>query len=315
MAVDPIAEAILADLGPAGKPRIETQPPQAVRRAARETKLMFAGEPEPIADMHDLVIDRPGGPIPARIYRSLARDVQTSALPLLVYFHGGGWMMGDLDTHDQLCRRLANLTGGVIFAIDYRLAPEHKFPAAVDDALASVEWAVRNHQALGVDGARISVGGDSAGANLAAVTSLANRGSKDVRIRSQVLFYPVFDLSLRYAETCQIDGNFSLTYSTLVWFRGLYLRDAGDQRDWRASPLLAERLDDLPPALIVTAQYDPLHLEAFEYVRRLQDSHVRTTHIHMNDQCHGFLNSGTYNAKKREIMRMIAAAIRYQWAS
>jgi acetyl esterase len=313
MAVDPLAEAILADLGQAGKPRIETQSPQAVRRAARETKLMLAGEPEPVAEVHDLVIDRPGRPIPARMYRSVSRDMQASALPLLVYFHGGGWMMGDLDTHDQLCRRLANLTGGALLAVDYRLAPEHKFPAGVEDALSSVEWASRNHAALGIDVARLSVGGDSAGGNLAAVAALANRGSKDVRIRSQVLFYPALDLSLRHAETCEIDESFPLTCATLAWFRGLYLRNAADQRDWRASPLVADRLDDLPPALIVTAKYDPLHLEAFEYVRRLQDSHVRTTHIHMNDQCHGFLNSGAYNARKREIMHMIAAGIRYQW--
>jgi acetyl esterase len=315
MAVDPIAAAILADLGQAGKPRIETQPPLAVRRAQRETKLMLAGEPEPIAEVRDLVIDRPGGSIPARIYRSVARDAQESAPPLLVYFHGGGWMMGDLDTHDQLCRRLAMLTAGVILSVDYRLAPEHQFPAAVDDALASVEWASRNHATLAVDATRISVGGDSAGGNLAAVATLAFRSSKDIRIRSQILFYPVLDLSLIHAETWQIEGNFPLTYSSMAWFRDLYLRNAGDQRDWRASPLLADRLDDLPPALIVTAKYDPLYPEACEYLRRLQDSRVKTMHIHMSDQCHGFLNSGTYNAKKKEVMRMIAAGIKYQWES
>lgn len=313
MRADPLADALLADVRRAGKPRTETMSPHEARRTSREAKLLLAGEPLPIGQVEDLRIDRPGMPIPARIYRRRLLGEEDGARPLLVFFHGGGWMIGDLDTHDQLCRRLANETDGTVLAVDYRLAPENKFPAAVEDALYAVAWAAENAEVLGVDAARLSVGGDSAGGNLAVVAALANRGADAVRIRSQVLLYPVLDMSLQLAADYELDKDFPLTHATLEWFRSHYLRSADDEQDWRASPLLEDRLEGVPPALVVTARYDPLYPEAMAYLRRLQDCGVRTVHLHMNDQCHGFLNTGHHDPVKAEILRMVCAGIRYLW--
>lgn len=281
---------------------------------SRESKLALAGEPEPLAEVSNLIIGDPTHPVPARLYRAVPLDLQGQAVPLLIFFHGGGWMMGDLDTHDQLCRRLAAGTGGTILAVDYRLSPEHRFPCAVEDALSAVSWASRNCEMLGVDAARISVGGDSAGGNLAAVVAQASRASADIRVHSQVLLYPVLDLSLKHAAGYELDDDFPLTFTTLAWFRSHYLRSAEDELDWRASPLLADHINGLPPALVVTMRYDPLCIEGHEYVRRLQENNIVVLHFHISDQCHGFLNSGKCDERYTEAMRIIAAATRYLWA-
>lgn len=315
MRADPLADALLADVRRAGKPRTETMSPHEARRTSREAKLLLAGEPLPIGQVEDLRIDRPGMPIPARIYRRRLLGEEDGARPLLVFFHGGGWMIGDLDTHDQLCRRLANETGGTILSVDYRLSPEHKFPAAVEDALFAVAWAHQNSTLLGIDSARISVGGDSAGGNLAAVVALADKSNAEIKIRSQVLLYPALDMSLKFASAYDLDEDFPLTHATLAWFRGHYLDGDADIADWRASPLFAASLEGLPPTLVVTAKYDPLYPEAAEFVRRLQLAGVRVLHLHLNDQYHGFLNTGHHDPAKTEIMRMLGAGIKYLWAS
>lgn len=312
---EPVAAALLTDIRHAGKPRTETLSPLEARRTSREAKLKAAGTPLLIAQMEDVVIERTGAPIAARVYRSLPLHEQSAAAPLLVFFHGGGWMIGDLDTHDQLCRRLANETGGTILSVDYRLSPEHKFPAAVEDALFAVAWAHKNSTFLGIDSTRISVSGDSAGGNLAAVVALADKGDAEINIRSQVLLYPALDMSLKFASAYDLDEDFPLTHATLAWFRSHYLDGGADMSDWRASPLLAASLEGLPPTLVVTARYDPLYPEAAEYVSRLQLAGVRVLHLHFNDQCHGFLNAGHHDPAKIEIMRMLGTGIKSLWVT
>ncbi|MEX0693868.1 MAG: alpha/beta hydrolase [Rhodospirillales bacterium] len=311
--IDPVADALLAEIRKVAKPRTESLSPLEARRTSREAKLKLAGTPLPTAEVHDLVMDRPGAPIPARIYRRRALEKQDCAAPLLVFFHGGGWMIGDLDTHDQLCRRLANETGGTILSVDYRLSPEHKFPAAVEDALFSVAWAHENSAFLGIDSTRLSVGGDSSGGNLAVVASLANRDRKKVRICSQVLLYPVLDMTLKYAQHYELDPAFPLTYPTLAWFKSHYLENGADEMDWRASPMHVETLEGLPPTLIVTARYDPLYPEAAAFVHHLRKSDIDVDHTHFNDQCHGFLNAGHHDPARIEIMRTICQKIRSLW--
>lgn len=310
---DPVAEALLSAVRNAGNPRTESLTPLEARRTSREAKLKLAGPPLPIAESSDLTIQRPGAPIPARIFRSVPLHAQESAAPALVFFHGGGWMIGDLDTHDQLCRRLANETGGTVVSVDYRLAPEHKFPAAVEDALHAVEWTSLNSDELGIDPARLSVGGDSAGGNLAAVAALANRGGPGVRIRSQILFYPAVDMTLNLAAHYELDPDFPLTCATLNWFRSHYLEDGADETDWRASPLHATSLKGLPPALIVTAKYDPLWPEAVAFAGRLRDNGIDVQHAHFDDQCHGFLNAGHHDPTRIEVMRALCQDIRRLW--
>jgi acetyl esterase len=230
------------------------------------------------------VRDVDAGGVPSRLYRpSSAPD-----LALLVYFHGGGWVVGDLDTHDHVCRSLANATEMVVLAVDYRLAPEHKFPAAVDDALAATSWAHENAASLGADPGRVAVAGDSAGANLAAV--VAQRGA--VPIKYQVLVYPTVDMSMSLPAIETNAVGPTLTKTMMRWFIDHYLRDDRDTKNVDASPILASDgvLAKVAPALIITAEFDPLCDDGEEYGRRLMQNGVNATVVRFNGMLHGFFS-------------------------
>jgi acetyl esterase len=231
---------------------------------------------------------------------------------VLVYLHGGGWTMGDLDTHDVLCRELATGAGCALIAVDYRLGPEHRFPAAVDDALAATRWVQDQAAALGVDPARLALGGDSAGGNLAAVVALALRdeGGDAPAPRLQLLIYPATDMRCG-APSHQHNGDgYLLTRDTIAYFRGHYITDTRHHVDWRASPLLHGDLSNLPPALVLTAGFDPLRDEGLAYAAALTKAGNRATYVCFERQIHGFITMGRVLDEANAAVSMCAAELR-----
>ena len=260
------------------------------RRLYKETRAALAPSAPEVGEVRNLAAPGPAGPIPLRLYRGRG-TVDGVPLPALVYFHGGGWTVGDLDTHDVVCRTLANRARCVVIATDYRMGPEHRFPAAVDDSLAVTRWVAQERVALGIDAARIAVGGDSAGGNLAAVVALALRDAGGPQLVFQALIYPVTDQRLEFASHAKFSEGYLLTRKNLLWFRDNYL-EAADYDDWRASPLRAADLAHLPPAHIITAGYDPLLDEGKAYSDRLLAAGVPVLYECFEGMAHGFLTMG-----------------------
>jgi acetyl esterase len=210
-------------------------------------------------------------------------------LPALVFFHGGGWTIGDLDTHDVVCRQLAIGARCVVFSVDYRLAPESPFPAAVEDCVSATRYVLRNSHSLKIDPARIAVGGDSAGGNLAAVVALAMRGEG---IAFQLLIYPATDQRCEFPSHRRNGTGYLLTSEGIEYFRGCYLPNRKDWTDWRASPLLASDHSNLPPAFVLTAGYDPLVDEGRAYADALAKAGVEVAYREYADMVHGFVLFG-----------------------
>jgi len=291
MELDPGAQRVLDLIREAGRPPYETLPPSEARALYRKGRVLLQPEPPPVALVRDLTAPAPHGTIPLRLYRG-AGTAPERALPALVFFHGGGWVIGDLDTHDGVCRQLANVAGCAVVAVDYRLAPEHKFPAAVEDCIGATDWIAANAGALGIDPTRLAVGGDSAGGNLAAVVSLTARDRGGPSLRFQLLIYPAVDMAMDHESHRRFIADLPLTHTTAVWFRDLYLRSAADRPDWRASPLRAPDLRALPPAYVVTVGFDPLCAEGEDYADRLRAAGVPVTYRHLPGQIHGFITMG-----------------------
>jgi len=304
--LDPNVRLLLEGIEALGGPAIETLPPAEARQLAIEGMKLVEGAREPLRSVQELRIPGPGGEIPIRVYTPEA----PGPLPVLVYFHGGGWVVCNLDTHDVVCTAIAHRAGAVVVAVDYRLAPEHKFPAAVVDCYAATAWVAANAGQLGVDPKRISVGGDSAGGNLAAVVSIRSRDENGPAIRSQVMVYPVTDLSSfatpSYAEFAE---NHYLTKKEMEWFRDLYLRNAEDARNPHASPLLAENLRGLPPALVITAECDPLRDEGAAYAKRLEDAGVPVTYTCYAGMIHPFFSLSGVIPQAFEAIQQVAGAV------
>jgi len=210
-------------------------------------------------------------------------------LPVLVYLHGGGWVICDLETHDPTCRAISNGADCVVVSVDYRLAPEHKFPAAADDAYAATAWVAQHAQELGADASRVAIGGDSAGGNLTAAVALMARERAGPPLSFQVLIYPVLDLASESASRKENGEGYFLTAAGMTWYEEQYLRDDADRKNVLASPLLAGDLAGLPPALVVTAEYDPLRDEGEAYGRRLTEAGVPATVSRYDGMFHGFL--------------------------
>ena len=230
-----------------------------------------------------------------------------------MFFHGGGWVVGDIATHDTVCRHLANRADCAVVSVDYRLAPEHKFPAAVEDCVAATGWVAENAAALGVDPARLAVGGDSAGGNLAAVVCLMARDGGAPRIAHQLLIYPATDAAMRHASVTRFAEGYVLTRSTMRWFYDQYLRSPDDAADWRVSPLAAADLSGLPPAYVLTAGYDPLCDEGDEYAARLAAAGVAVEHRRFPGQIHGFVTNGKIIRAADPALDEAAAALKKAW--
>lgn len=290
-----------------GHRSFETLEPLAAREEIRRTAAAFSGTPLPMARVEDREIPGPAGPIPARLYQPFAGGPPR---PLLVFLHGGGWVVCDLDTHDACCRFLARQAELNVLSVGYRLAPEHRFPAAVDDCFAAFRWAAENAARLGSDSSRVAVGGDSAGGNLSAVIAqLAARGAGP-QPALQLLLYPVTDLSTKHASYRLFSKGFFLTEQQMDWYRGHYLPDEAAALDPRASPLLASDVSGLAPAHIVTAGFDPLRDEGERYARRLEAAGVPVTLRRYDGLIHGFANAPDVGKAPRRAMEEIAAALR-----
>ncbi len=304
----PQARALLALIAERGVPPTHTLSPQEARAVYRDRRGFTQPAPPPVASVQSLQAEGPQGAIPLRLYRPLG-TMPDQTLPALVYYHGGGWVIGDLDTHDTLCRELANGSGCAVVS-DYRLAPEHRFPAAVDDAIAAARWVRREAAALKLDADRIAVGGDSAGGNLAAVVAIAARDAGEPPFAWQLLIYPATDQH-RTAPSHERNGQgYLLTSDTMDYFSGHYIPDARLYADWRASPLLHPDLSRLPPALVLTAGYDPLRDEGLAYAQKLSEAGTRATHLSFERQIHGFILMGKVLAEANDAVRLCAAALR-----
>ncbi|MDW8470228.1 MAG: alpha/beta hydrolase [Burkholderiales bacterium] len=261
-----------------------------------------------------MLADGPGGPIPVRAYRPQGAD-DGARLPALVYFHGGGWVIGDLDTHDVVCRTLANGARCAVFSVEYRKAPEAPFPAAVEDAIAATAWVAANAAALGADAARLAVGGDSAGGNLAAVTALAARDAGAPNLVLQLLIYPATDQRMGHASIERNGEGYLLTKAAMRYFRGHYLPRESDWLDWRASPLLAPRLAGVAPAFVLTAGYDPLLDEGRAYAERLRGEGVAVEYRCYEGMVHGFITMGRVLEAAHAALADCAAALARAFAS
>jgi acetyl esterase len=289
MLLDPDAERVLELVRLSGHPPYEALTPTEARALFLAGREVLSSPPQRVAEIRELSAPRAsGGAIPARLYRPFG-TIGTAMLPGLVFFHGGGWVIGDLESHDPLCRHLANASGCAVVSVDYRLAPEHKFPAAVEDCLLATEWVAETGSSLGIDSDRLAVGGDSAGGNLAAVTSLLARDRGAPPLRYQLLLYPPVDCTGNHQSHSRFAEGYLLTRATMRWFSEQYLRGPEDAATWRASPLHAADFAGLPPAFVLTAGFDPLCDEGFAYAERLREHGVAVHHRHVADQIHGFL--------------------------
>jgi len=288
--LDPHAEQVIALVRMAQRPAFETVTAAQAREMYREGRAAVSPEPPDVASVQDLSASGPGGAIPLRLYRGAGTG--EGPIPVLMFFHGGGWVIGDIDTHDVVCRKLANAAGCAVVSVDYRLAPEHKFPAAVEDCIAATNWVAAQAGTLGLDGTRMAVGGDSAGGNLSAVVALHARDHGGPALRLQLLIYPATDFAMNYPSYELRGEGYLLTHATMKWFREAYLRSDADIGDWRASPLWAPDLSRLPPAYVITAGFDPLSDEGVAYANQLKAAGVAVHHAHLPGQIHGFMTMG-----------------------
>jgi acetyl esterase len=290
--LDPDAAAVFKAFQEAGRPPYETVSPAEARELYLKGRVVTNPEPPELQSVAPLAIPAPHGPIPARIYTPKTLRKANGLAPVLVFFHGGGWVIGDLDSHDVVCRKLADEGQLLVISVDYRLAPEHKFPAAVDDAITATKWIADNSKQLGIDPSRLMVGGDSAGGNLAAVVAIAARDGDGPAIAGQVLIYPAVDFAMTHPSHSEPETSILLTHSVIKWFRDHYLNGTADVHDWRASPARARTLIGLPPAYVLTAGADPLRDEGDEYAHRLKEAGVPVTHRTFPGQFHGFFTMG-----------------------
>jgi acetyl esterase len=306
--LDPQAKTLLDLIASRNMPAVHTQDPVTARAQYRERRFFTQPEASQVDTVRELSADGPHGPIPLRLYRPL--PASAGALPVLVYFHGGGWVIGDLDTHDVLCRDLALKSGCTVVSVDYRLAPEFAFPVPVDDCLAATRWVQQHATDLNVDPTRIAVGGDSAGGKLAAVIAIAARNAKDLPISFQLLIYPATDQRFN-TKSYQVNGQgYLLTSDSMTYFRGHYITDTKHYLDWRASPLLADDLSALPPALVLVAGYDPLRDEGVAYAQRLSEAGNKATLVSFERQIHGFITMGRVINEANEAVEVCAAALK-----
>jgi acetyl esterase len=307
----PQAQALLRLLQEKGVAPAHTLTPEENRWIYRERAGYTQPPRPPVALSRDLAIPGPGGSIPARLIRPQGSR-EDERLPVLVFFHGGGWVIGDLETHETLCRELANGAGCAVLAVDYRLAPEHRFPAAADDAVAALAWVAANATALSLDASRIAVGGDSAGGNLAAVAALAARDNGGPHLRYQLLIYPVTDLRRGSDSYRARATGYTLGADSMAYFCAHYLgeEEAGLAMDWRASPLLHPDLSRLPPALVLVAEYDPLHDEGVQYAHALSAAGSPATLVNFERQMHGFILMGGVIDEANTAVRLCAGQLR-----
>jgi acetyl esterase len=283
--LDPQVKVLLDQMAAANQPAFHSQSPADARKAM-DAMLNVLGPGPDVHKVEDRKIPGPAGDIPVRIYSPPGKPIG-----ILVYFHGGGWVVGDIASHDYVCRALTNAAGCMVVSVDYRLAPEHKFPAGPEDCYAATEWVSKNAASLGSDADHIAVGGDSAGGNLAAVISLMARDRKGPRIRHQMLIYPVTDAAMDTPSYKEFTADgFVLSKLDMEWFWGYYLANKRDGENPYASPSRASNLSNLPPAHIITASHDPLRDEGEAYAELLKKAGNRVKVKRYQGVVHGFFS-------------------------
>jgi acetyl esterase len=314
MPLDPDAQVLFDAMIKANRPAFETLSPQQARQQMRDIRALLKQPVPAVAEVRDLNATGPHGDIPLRLYRGVAAKAGDRQ-PALLFFHGGGWVFGDLETHDNLCRALANSAGCAVISVDYRLAPEHKFPAAVDDCWAALQWTVRNADALSLDKARFAVAGDSAGGNLATVVALMARQNGGPQLAQQILLYPVTDLEMTSNSYRELGSSYNLTAASMRWFRNHYLGTSADISDWRASPILAKDVSKLPPTFIAVAGCDPLRDEGVAFGELLERNGVAVTLKKFPGQMHGFASMSGFLRAADEVIADIGATLKRAWSA
>jgi acetyl esterase len=303
--LEPAAAAVIEAFRAANRPKYETMSAPEAREASRLGRAVILPDPPDVESVEDISAPGPNGKIPLRVYKP-ATAPKNGPAPAFIFYHGGGWVIGDLDGYDVVCRQIANEAGFIVFSVDYRLAPEHKFPAAALDAIAATEWIVDNAKQFGIDTTRLFVGGDSAGGNLTAVVTLNARDKGGPRFAGQVLIYPATDMAMTHPSCSNPDHDILLTGSLMRWFINHYLNGQADIDDWRASPSRVKNLEGLPRAFLVTAGADPLHDEGVEYKDRLNAAGVEVTYSDYPGQFHGFWTMGKLIPESNKLTGEIA---------
>ena len=309
MPLDPQAQRVIDAMAALNLKPVEDSTPDEARESIR-TRTAALGPVEDVAAVADHRVPVAGGEITVRAYSPGSPGPH----PALVYYHGGGWVIGDLYTHDGLCRSLTNMARCAVLSVDYRLAPEFKYPVAADDSYAALEWAVANAARLRIDPRRVAVGGDSAGANLATVIALMVRERRGPALVHQVLIYPVTDHDLNTRSYIENATGYVLTREGMRWFWNHYLAREAQGREPYASPLRAPSLAGLPPALVITAEYDPLRDEGEAYAARLRDAGVPVTLTRYPGMFHGFVRMTRFLDQARMALDEIGSSLQKAFA-
>ena len=306
--LDPQAQALMQLMIDKGVPPVNSMTPVEARSSYRSRRTFTQPDAPEVFKVEDKVVSYEGVNVPVRVYHPHAAQSQ-AALPGLVYLHGGGWTVGDLDTHDVLCRSLCLQADIVVVSVDYRMGPEHKFPAAYDDTVAAFNWTVAHAASLGIDASRIAIGGDSAGGNLSAAACLGLRGQA-VQPAFQFLIYPA---TIMWQDTASYHANgkgYMLTQESIAYYTENYLRNREDAKDWRASPQLAESHAGLAPAFVMTAGFDPLRDEGLMYANALSKAGVSAQYICFERQIHGFITMGRVMQEANTAVSLCASVLR-----
>ncbi|TFZ02256.1 alpha/beta hydrolase [Ramlibacter henchirensis] len=305
----PQAQALLRLIEEKGIPPTHTLTPEKAREYYLVRRAVTQPDPPEVALARDLAAPGAAGDIPLRLYRPLGA-APSKVLPVLVYYHGGGWVIGNRDSHDVLCRQLANGSGCAVVSVDYRMGPENRFPAAVDDSIAATRWVHEHAAELKLDPARLAVGGDSAGGNLAAVVALDARDRGGLPIVFQLLIYPATDQRRGWPSHQTNGQGYLLTRDTITYFHDHYIDDPKKDLDWRASPLLHADHSRLPPAFVLIAGYDPLRDEGLAYAQKLTEAGNRSALVNFERQIHGFITMGRVIDEAHVAVQLCAAQLR-----
>ncbi|MBV8887571.1 MAG: alpha/beta hydrolase [Chroococcidiopsidaceae cyanobacterium CP_BM_RX_35] len=292
-------------------PPVITLPVEEARQIREVVYSQLWGEREAVANVEDHLIPGPAGQLQVRVYRPASRN----PLPVLVYFHGGGWVTCSIDSYDGLCRAFANGVNCIVVSVNYRLAPEHKFPAAVEDAYAATAWVANHASEIGGDPTRIAIGGDSCGGNLTAVVALMARERKTPRLGFQMLLYPCTDYEFERPSALENAFGYYLTLDAMRWFWKHYLNSEVEATHPYASPLRAEDLRGLPSALFVTAQFDPLRDQGEAYAKRLREAKVPVTYKCYDGMIHCFLSFAKELEQARAGLLEVIAALQSAFAN
>ncbi|AEC21991.1 alpha/beta hydrolase domain-containing protein [Pusillimonas sp. T7-7] len=311
MRLDKSAQALIDFTRQQGNPPLGQVPVEQSRAESNAVRAQLQPDPPVLASVEDGMISGPGADIPFRIYRA---DMASSSAPAVIFFHGGGFVMGDLDSHDIVCRQICKESACTVIAIDYRRAPEHRFPAAVDDAIHAAAWLREQAAEFGIDADRIALAGDSAGANLATVVAIDMKRNGLQPLALQILFYPVTDQHADYDSKQRFANGYLLTRSAIGFYAEQYFENESDKQDWRASPIRQEDLSGLPEALVITAGFDPLVDEGEAYALRLAQAGVRTTLRRFPGQVHGFVTRGRIVPEAFDAIQEAALLLRTRFA-